>query len=127
MTERPPLRVVVERDEVGAWIVSVPSIPGCHTYGWSITQASSRIREALLLWDADPDRIEPVFRIARELRGSIARTRRARERADEAIDRARAAMETAARELTAAGYSRRDAATLLGISHQRVQQLLDGS
>jgi predicted transcriptional regulator len=35
-------------------------------------------------------------------------------------------METAARELTAAGYSRRDAATLLGISHQRVQQLLDG-
>jgi predicted RNase H-like HicB family nuclease len=126
MTEQLPLRVVVERDEAGAWIASVPSIPGCHTYGWSITQASSRIREALLLWDADPQRVEPVFRIARELRGSIARAQRARERADEALDRARAAMETAARELTAAGYSRRDAATLLGISHQRVQQLLDG-
>jgi predicted RNase H-like HicB family nuclease len=126
MTEHASLRVIIERDRAGAWIASVPTIPGCHTYGWSIAQASSRIREAHALWDADPRRVEPVFRIARELQVATARARRARERADEALVRARAAMETATRELTAAGCSRRDTAALLGISHQRVQQLLDG-
>ena len=91
MTEHAPLRVIIERDGAGAWIASVPSIPGCHTYGWSIAQASSRIREALLLWDADPHQLEHVFRIAREHHVAVARARRARERADGALDRARAA------------------------------------
>ena len=120
--------VKLERDESGAWIATVPSVPPCHTYGRSLEQAMSRIREALSLWvdDADDATFVPDVRIPPLHRRIAAQGRRARERADDALDRARAAMETAARELTAAGYSRRDAATLLGISHQRVQQLLDG-
>ena len=26
-------RLVIERDESGAWIGRVPEVPGCHTYG----------------------------------------------------------------------------------------------
>jgi predicted transcriptional regulator len=57
----------------------------------------------------------------------VVTAKRARIRADLAEDRSREANTAAAHALTDAGYSRRDAATLLGISHQRVQQLLDGS
>jgi predicted RNase H-like HicB family nuclease len=45
----PPRRVILDRDETGAWIVSVPSIRGCHTHGRSISQAVGRIPEVLLL------------------------------------------------------------------------------
>ena len=38
-----------------AWNVRVKGITGCQTYGRSIRQAQSRIREALALWlDTDP-------------------------------------------------------------------------
>jgi predicted RNase H-like HicB family nuclease len=125
--EPSPRRVILERDETGEWIVSVPSIPGCHTYGRSISQATNRIPEVLLLWDADPHHIELEVRVEPRLRKPVAAAKRARIRADLTEERAREATTAAAHELTAAGYSRRDAGTLLGISHQRVQQLLDGS
>jgi predicted RNase H-like HicB family nuclease len=120
--------VKLERDEAGAWIATVPAVPSCHTYGRSLEQAMSRVREALSLWvdDADDATYVPDIRIPPVHRRIAAQARRARGRADHALDRARDATASAARELTAAGYSRRDAATLLGISHQRVQQLLDG-
>lgn len=45
-----------EQDETGAWIVDVPSLPGCHTYGTTLDDARVQIREALALWlEADPD------------------------------------------------------------------------
>ena len=119
--------VKLQRDESGAWIATVPGVPGCHTYGRSIEQAMSRVREALGLWvdDADDATLVPDVRVPQVHRTIAAQGRRARQRADEALDRARVVMREAAQDLTAAGYSRRDAATLLGISHQRVQQLLD--
>jgi predicted RNase H-like HicB family nuclease len=119
--------VRLERDESGSWIVTVPSVPPCHTHGRSLEQAMSRSREALSLWvdDASDATLIPDVRIPSIHRRVAARGRHARERADEALDRARAAMQAAAKELTDAGYSRRDTATLLEISHQRVQQLLE--
>lgn len=124
-TPEPPRRVVLTRDGTGAWIVSVPSIRGCHTYAPSVSQATTRIREALVLWDADPRRIELDIRAEAALRQALVRVKRARRRAQEAEEQAQRAASEAVRDLTAAGYSRRDAATLLGVSHQRVQQLLD--
>lgn len=45
-----------EQDETGAWIVDVPDLPGCHTYGTTLDDARVQIREALALWlEADPD------------------------------------------------------------------------
>jgi predicted RNase H-like HicB family nuclease len=119
--------VVLRRDETGAWIADVPSVPGCHTYGRSIHEAMSRAREALTLWVADADDADlvPDIRIAPALRTAARAGVRARTKAEVAQAAARQAIEDAARRLTAAGLSRRDVATLLGVSHQRIQQLLD--
>jgi predicted RNase H-like HicB family nuclease len=41
--------VVIERDEEGFYIASVPQIPGCHTQGRSLDEVNERIREAVQL------------------------------------------------------------------------------
>lgn len=42
--------VVIERDEEGYYIVSVPQLPGCHTQARSLDQVNERIREAIELY-----------------------------------------------------------------------------
>lgn len=42
--------VVFHQDESGAWIADVPSLPGCHSYGSTIDEARTNIREAVELW-----------------------------------------------------------------------------
>ena len=41
--------VVIERDEEGYYVASVPLIPGCHTQGRSLDEVVLRIREAIEL------------------------------------------------------------------------------
>jgi predicted RNase H-like HicB family nuclease len=41
--------VVVEQDEAGYYVASVPAIPGCHTQARSLDQLMERIREAIAL------------------------------------------------------------------------------
>jgi predicted RNase H-like HicB family nuclease len=41
--------VVIERDEAGYYIASVPQLPGCHTQAKSLDEVTSRIREAIEL------------------------------------------------------------------------------
>jgi predicted RNase H-like HicB family nuclease len=122
-------RVVFDRDESGAWIVGVPSVRGCHSYGRSLNQARTRIREALALWvdDAESAQFEEEIRLpARALR-AVERSRRAREDAESERDKATAATAAAARTLVEdLDLGLRDAADLLGLSHQRVQQIVNG-
>src|SRR5438132_1088472 len=73
-------KAVFERDESGAWIVRIPAIRGCHTYGLTLNQARRRIRETLSLWvdDADDALIEEEIRLpaaARAAGGHPARRR----------------------------------------------------
>jgi predicted RNase H-like HicB family nuclease len=111
-----------------AWNVHIKGLTGCHTYGRSIRRAQSRIREALALWlDVTPS----TLRIRDQLPGDlatvaddVAKARAAALRADE---RARAQIIAAVHTLTGRGRSRRDAAELLGLSHQRVHQLVEAS
>jgi predicted RNase H-like HicB family nuclease len=42
--------VVLERDEDGLYVASIPALKGCHTQGRSLDQAMRRIREAAELW-----------------------------------------------------------------------------
>lgn len=38
--------VVIERDEEGYYVASVPQLPGCHTQAKSLDKVMERIREA---------------------------------------------------------------------------------
>ena len=42
--------VVLERDEDGVYVASVPVLRGCHTQAKTLDQAMRRIREAVELW-----------------------------------------------------------------------------
>ena len=41
--------VIVERDEEGFYVASVPELPGCHTQAKSLDKLIQRIREAIEL------------------------------------------------------------------------------
>jgi len=42
--------VVIERDEDGFYVASVPSLPGCHTQARSLEELDGRIAEAIELY-----------------------------------------------------------------------------
>ncbi len=117
---------IFERDESGAWLARIPSIRGCHTYGRTLEQARTRLREALGLWIDRPEHavIEEAIRLPADLRTAIRRSRRTRERAEREHENAQEQTRAAAEALVDEGVSLRDAGELLGLSHQRVQQLV---
>jgi predicted RNase H-like HicB family nuclease len=129
MSETKTYVAVYERDERDdAWNVRIKGLSGCQTYGRSLRQAQARIREALAVWldqDADGlvihDQVPSAFRAVAD---SVAKARRQAERAGVQAQEQTA---NAVKQLTDLGLSRRDAAELLGLSHQRVQQLLEAS
>jgi len=41
--------VVIEQDEDGVFIVSAPTLRGCHSYGYTIDEAMTNITEAVVL------------------------------------------------------------------------------
>ena len=41
--------VIIERDNEGYFVASVPSLPGCHTQAKSLDEVMERIREAIEL------------------------------------------------------------------------------
>lgn len=42
--------MLVEQDEEGWFVGSVPELPGCHTQGRTIEELATRMREAVELW-----------------------------------------------------------------------------
>jgi predicted RNase H-like HicB family nuclease len=42
--------VVIERDEEGNYVASVPRLPGCHTQARSLDEVTERIRESIELF-----------------------------------------------------------------------------
>ncbi len=60
--------VVIERDEEGYYIASIPQIPGCHTQARSLDEVTQRIREAIELClevEGTPDQILEFIGIQR--------------------------------------------------------------
>ena len=41
--------VVIERDEEGFYVASVPALPGCHAQARSLDEVVERVREAIIL------------------------------------------------------------------------------
>jgi predicted RNase H-like HicB family nuclease len=117
---------VFEHDaDKGVWLVQIKDVDGCQTYGRTLRQAEDRVREALAAWlDREPKTLSITPQLPQDvalLASEVSNARSAAERAGADAQRATA---EAVRRLTKMGLSRRDAADVLGISHQRVQQLL---
>ena len=128
-------RYIVEyhKDEDGIWCAAMDVEPNgsCLANGRSISEARKRIRGALAVYLKDKKAAEAAqlvdeVKLPRHLKGTVSKARRVREQAQAAQAKALEVSEAAARELTAAGLSTRDAAELLGVSHQRVHQFAGG-
>ena len=53
--------ILIEKDEDGWYVASVPDIPGCYTQGKTISQVLERIKEAIeLCLEADRDEVKPM-------------------------------------------------------------------
>ena len=115
-----------------AWMADVEGLP-VHTWARTLAKVKEYAHEALALHlDVDVDAVRAHLAFRRPvLPGSVLqaleRAEAARGAADDAATRAGEAKADAARALVRdAHLSMRDAAEVLGISHQRVQQLVAG-
>lgn len=119
--------VAYQRDESGWWVASVREVRGCHTQGRTVDEARRRIREAMELFVGDAQSAKVVDDV--KLPATAAKAIRVyatlRKRADQEDRRAAIAARRAVRLLQGGKLkmSARDAARVLGISHQRVHQL----
>jgi predicted RNase H-like HicB family nuclease len=119
---------VFERDEEGFWLVELVEEPRVHTYGRTLAKAREHIRDATALWfEVLPDAfilIEDIG-LPKPVKATVDRARKERAKAQAVQAAAAGAPRKAARALVEEGrLSVRDAADVLGLSHQRVQQLL---
>ena len=121
------LTAVYER-EGDMWVVHLAEEPRCHSWGRTVRQAKRHIHDAANLWfnvDSDALLIVDDVRPPAGTAGALRRATEARKRLEKAQGDTRRAWEDAARALVDKGHlSMRDAAAVLGISHQRVEQLL---
>ena len=117
----------LEREKDGRWTVELEEEPRVHTWGKTVDQALARMREAAALWfQTEEDQIELVPRpvLPKATDKTVEQARQAREQARSADRLAIEQTRKAAAALASRGISMRDAAAILGISHQRVHQLL---
>ena len=118
--------LVTYRRDAGddAWLVDVEGMPDVHTFGRTLEEAAVHAREAIAVTvDTVESELEldEHFAVAEVDVEELADLRdRAQELHEIYLSRQRAA----ALRLAEAGVSRRDSARMLGVSHQRVQQLV---
>lgn len=108
------------------WAVMVPEVPGAFTQVKRLEQVGAMAADAVAtLLEIPIEDIEVT--LAPVLMGSarqrVAKAKQASEQAVEAQQAASTAMRRAVAELRREGLTVRDAARILGVSHQRVAQL----
>jgi predicted RNase H-like HicB family nuclease len=110
------------------WAISIPELRGVHTQARRLEKAEAMARDAIALFldvpsDSFDVRVEPV--LPGDLQKRVSRLRKVRSEA-EALQReaAMASAEVAADLVRIAHLTVRDAGRVLGLSHQRITQLL---
>lgn len=124
----PTYKVTYERDEGGWWIAELHGVPGVNSDGRTIASARRRVREALALAIGEAAAARARFvddvRLPAAVTKAVKSAAATRARAEELQAEAQQVTASLAKELTRQyGLSVRDAAELLGVSHQRIQQL----
>ena len=116
------------------WNVRIESEPRCHSFGATLREARAMIREALELWlNLEEDRhledagveLTDVLEV-QGVSGDVLALSSARDRLDREVLDLQERTRNGARMLVGAGLTGRDAAAILGVSHQRVAQLVSG-
>lgn len=108
------------------WALEVPDLPGVFSQAKRLEQADEAAREAIaVMLDVEPEEVTVTVDpdLPREARDVLAAVKVAQEEARKAADREREAMQRAAAVLTKQ-LSQRDAGRFLGVSFQRIHQLL---
>jgi predicted RNase H-like HicB family nuclease len=133
LAQRLKVTFELELDEAKgpAWIVTIPSVQGCHSWGRSLAEARRNIREALAVSLDDEDRdaiaeaavFEEDVRLPRTAAAALRRWHSARAKTEQVVAKARAAEAAAARDVTET-LSLRDAGELLGLSPEGVRKVL---
>lgn len=111
----------------GWWAIDAPAMPGLHSQARRIDQVEAMARDALaLLLDVDPASfaVEVDLELPEAWARVVADARQARTDADAAEKTAQATVRGAAQTLLDAGLSMRDVGSIMGVSHQRVAQLV---
>jgi predicted RNase H-like HicB family nuclease len=117
----------VARRSGGWWAIEVPELPGVFTQARRIDGAAAMAREAIALFlDVPTADLEVRLRpeLPDELRGSVDAARTQRDQAERPQREASTALRSSARQLAAEGLTTRDIGALLGLTHQRIAQLL---
>lgn len=123
-------KVTVER-EPGFWIIRVPDIEAIVTQARRMADVKQNAREAIAVWLDEPlSKVDVTlnFVMPSAIQKTLDEVRQLREDANERLDRAADAASDAARKLTKdLGLTLREAAEVLGVSFQRVAQLVEES
>jgi hypothetical protein len=109
------------------WALDVEGVHGAHTQVRRIDQAEEMAREAIAgVLDIAPTAFEVVVapEVPADARTAVTQATRARLEAAQAQEAASKLTQHAARRLVETGLTVRDAGVLLGVSHQRIAQLV---
>ena len=109
------------------WAIDIPELPGVYSQARRLDRVESMARDAIALFlDVDPATLDirVETNLPSDLRRDVDALGRLRAEADRLQAESSGAMKRLIRELLGRGMSVRDAAAILGISHQRVSQLV---
>ena len=112
----------------GWWAIRVPDLPGVFSQCRRLDQVDEHVREAIaLMLDADESElgtIDVTVVSPPEIAELVHTVEQAEHTARDAAEAAASARKEAAQTLLDQGYPMRDIGRLIGISHQRVSQIL---
>jgi predicted RNase H-like HicB family nuclease len=124
--ERKTYEVTAERDGERWWFLRVPEL-GTATQARRLDHAEAQARDLIATWlDVAPDSFEVAIRpqLDDETRALVVKAAEAKARVQASQHFANAAQQAAAQRMAKAGLTMRDAGAILGLTHQRIQQIL---
>jgi predicted RNase H-like HicB family nuclease len=129
-TEVRPQRWSVEVTRSGGWwAIRVPDLPGVFSQCRRLDQIDEHVCEAIaLMLDADDSEVATIDVTVvspPEIAELVQTVAQAEHTARDAVEAAASARREAAQTLLDQGYPMRDIGRLIGISHQRVSQILN--